>query len=252
MSKNIIIYFLLLVFVSGCTKQLNKEKVNEKDNQYTSKYEEIIDISKELSNFKDIKIRKVKVNNEKILFVNMKNYIYFDVNKYKIKNIAKLSNLIPVFLNKKNIKLYLVGHTDSKGNDHYNQLLSELRAKEVSKYLTKNGINPNIIDYIGYGEEQPISSNKNREGRRINRRVEIIISTTKKNADFFIEERKINNNFLNDHSKINTGKVARTLKGRTKNKSISEIEEIKKKVVLEKRSSIYINIQKRKHIINDN
>lgn len=68
-----------------------------------------------------------------------------------------------------------VGHTDSIGTEKYNQGLSERRAASVKAYLVSRGIDPNRIYTEGKGELQPVASNKTREGRAQNRRVEIEI-----------------------------------------------------------------------------
>ncbi|AMG89584.1 OmpA family protein [Bordetella parapertussis] len=74
-----------------------------------------------------------------------------------------------------------VGHTDSIGTEAYNQKLSERRAAAVKTYLVSKGIDPNRIYTEGKGELQPIASNKTREGRAQNRRVEIEIVGSRKN-----------------------------------------------------------------------
>ncbi|MBO1110829.1 outer membrane protein OmpA [Bordetella petrii] len=66
-----------------------------------------------------------------------------------------------------------VGHTDSIGTEKYNQGLSERRAASVKAYLVSKGVDPNRIYTEGKGELQPVASNKTREGRAQNRRVEI-------------------------------------------------------------------------------
>jgi outer membrane protein OmpA-like peptidoglycan-associated protein len=62
------------------------------------------------------------------------------------------------------------GHTDSKGSEAYNQILSEKRAMSVKNALTQRGVNPARIQTVGFGESQPISSNDAE-----NRRVDIVI-----------------------------------------------------------------------------
>jgi len=70
-------------------------------------------------------------------------------------------------------KLVIEGHTDSVGNTFYNKHLSELRANNVRQYLIKNfNINPKKVIAKGYGETNPVASNGNYQGRRLNRRVE--------------------------------------------------------------------------------
>ncbi len=72
-------------------------------------------------------------------------------------------------------KLTIAGHTDSVGNASFNQILSEHRAKACLDYLAEKGINPERMDSRGYGETQPIASNKFAKGRDQNRRVEFNI-----------------------------------------------------------------------------
>jgi outer membrane protein OmpA-like peptidoglycan-associated protein len=75
-----------------------------------------------------------------------------------------------------NKKYLIAGHTDSQGNDAYNLNLSENRASAVRAYLEANmNLPPEQFESIGYGESRPIASNETSEGRRLNRRIEIII-----------------------------------------------------------------------------
>ena len=74
-----------------------------------------------------------------------------------------------------------VGHTDWVGTDAYNQKLSERRAAAVKAYLVSKGIPAGKIYTEGKGESKPVASNKTREGRAQNRRVEIeLIGTSTK------------------------------------------------------------------------
>jgi len=73
-----------------------------------------------------------------------------------------------------------IGHTDSIGSDAYNQKLSVRRAESVKAYLVSKGVEPNRIYTEGKGEKQPVASNKTKEGRQKNRRVEIEVIGTKK------------------------------------------------------------------------
>ena len=65
------------------------------------------------------------------------------------------------------------GHTDNKGSDAYNLLLSQDRANEVKAYLVSLGVAPESVIARGYGERQPIADNGSAEGRELNRRVEM-------------------------------------------------------------------------------
>jgi OOP family OmpA-OmpF porin len=71
--------------------------------------------------------------------------------------------------------IVISGHTDSIGRKTYNQTLSERRASAVADFLGAQGIPVAKIQSVGYGEDQPISSNSSKQGRAQNRRVEINI-----------------------------------------------------------------------------
>lgn len=71
-------------------------------------------------------------------------------------------------------KFIVAGHTDSVGTETYNQGLSERRARAVSNWLTENGVNANRLEVAGYGENQPKFDNNTEEGRKLNRRVEMM------------------------------------------------------------------------------
>jgi len=66
------------------------------------------------------------------------------------------------------------GHTDSTGPENYNLRLSQRRAKGIKKhFVEKCGIPAAKLTAMGYGEDRPIASNATKEGRQMNRRVEI-------------------------------------------------------------------------------
>ena len=67
------------------------------------------------------------------------------------------------------------GHTDSLGADSQNLDLSTRRAIAVAQYLTslEGGY---AIEYMGFGESQPIASNETKEGRAVNRRVDLVVT----------------------------------------------------------------------------
>ena len=67
------------------------------------------------------------------------------------------------------------GHTDSVGSNTYNQKLSEDRARSVADFLVNKKVNPARIELIGLGEKNPVASNKTKQGRSLNRRVEITL-----------------------------------------------------------------------------
>lgn len=113
---------------------------------------------------------------------------YFDFDKYALKEAGKkqIFDVAQKFRNKdaKITSFTVIGHTDSRGTDQYNQILSEKRAKVVRDYLIANGVPAGIIKAIGKGEREPIASNSTDEGRALNRRTEIVI-------DGVIEKEKL-------------------------------------------------------------
>jgi OOP family OmpA-OmpF porin len=77
-----------------------------------------------------------------------------------------------------NVHVSVDGYTDSVGSDAYNQKLSERRAKGVYNYLTEHGVDASRLDGPkGFGESNPIDTNKTAEGRQRNRRVELKVES---------------------------------------------------------------------------
>lgn len=70
-------------------------------------------------------------------------------------------------------RIKVIGHTDSKGTDAYNQRLSERRASSAAEYLINQGVAPQKITSQGRGESEPVADNDTDEGRAQNRRVEL-------------------------------------------------------------------------------
>lgn len=68
------------------------------------------------------------------------------------------------------------GHTDWIGTDAYNQGLSERRANSVQGYLIDHGVDASRLSTVGFGEGRPIASNETRDGRALNRRVELQVA----------------------------------------------------------------------------
>ncbi|MEO8887588.1 MAG: DUF6089 family protein [Mucilaginibacter sp.] len=84
-------------------------------------------------------------------------------------------NRVADLLKEKNFSLKLAGHTDNVGSNDANMKLSKERAESVKNYLVSQGANASRIEATGYGETQPIASNKTAKGRQQNRRVEFTL-----------------------------------------------------------------------------
>ena len=70
-------------------------------------------------------------------------------------------------------KASIVGHTDSTASDKYNQKLSEKRAEMVKTMLIDQGVSADRLTTSGKGESMPVASNKTKQGRQDNRRIEV-------------------------------------------------------------------------------
>ena len=97
----------------------------------------------------------------------------FDSAKLRSEEIGKLNEVVSFAEKYKDAQLKSDGHTCSIGTEAYNQKLSERRAESVKAYLIKKGVAADRITTAGYGESKPMADNKTREGRELNRRVEV-------------------------------------------------------------------------------
>ena len=111
------------------------------------------------------------------LVVNMQD-VLFDTGKYTLKEPAKiaLARISGIIVSHPGLNLQVEGYTDSTGTEAFNQKLSEQRANTVRDYLATNGVSPQTMAAVGYGEQYPVSSNDTVAGRKLNRRVELVVS----------------------------------------------------------------------------
>jgi OmpA-OmpF porin, OOP family len=101
--------------------------------------------------------------------------VNFDANKSILKpeSYPILDENLAILKSRPRMTITVVGHTDSDGNDAYNQKLSEARATSVMQYLLQKGISGSRMQAIGKGESTPIADNKTEAGKAQNRRIEI-------------------------------------------------------------------------------
>lgn len=103
--------------------------------------------------------------------------ILFDVNSDKIKpeSYGVLKDIANVLQENETVKVKIVGHTDSDGDEASNLTLSKRRAESVKKVLASQfGISESRMAFDGKGESEPVSPNNTPEGKSNNRRVEFI------------------------------------------------------------------------------
>ncbi|MEN6488144.1 MAG: OmpA family protein, partial [Smithella sp.] len=110
--------------------------------------------------------------------------VEFDFDKSTIKKgfYKDIDDVVSVMKQYPDVNIEIAGHTDSIGTAAYNKKLSQRRADAVKKYMVeKGGIDAKRLTAVGYGEDKPIASNKTKEGRQKNRRVEAV-------ADYIIKK----------------------------------------------------------------
>jgi len=103
--------------------------------------------------------------------------IYFDVNKDVVKSesYGTLKEIAKVLTDNPDIKIKIVGYTDSDGDDKYNLDLSKRRAAAVKNVLVSEfGIDASRIETDGKGETEPVAKNDSVINKALNRRVEFI------------------------------------------------------------------------------
>lgn len=102
------------------------------------------------------------------------NNIFFDFDRYALKPESKneLNRIKGVLQKYPDMRIKIIGHTDSIGTEEYNLMLSKKRAQAVVNYLAKDGISKDRMEWEGKGETTPAYPNDSREHRSKNRRVE--------------------------------------------------------------------------------
>ena len=106
----------------------------------------------------------------------------FETNSYKLKpeHYPELNSLADYLKLRPSLEVSITGHTDNVGEERHNVTLSTRRAEVVAEYLAGKGVDYNKVVFKGLGSASPIASNQTEEGRRKNRRVEILIRNAKK------------------------------------------------------------------------
>ncbi len=159
--------------VEEAAKKAAEEATEKLRKEYEEKFNKI---KEEVKEDKNIEVREDKrgivLNLQGINFASGK----AEVPPYVYPTLDRVARILGQY---PDAKIRVEGHTDSVGNDVYNQSLSKARANAVMMYfIEKHAIPPQRIEAIGYGETMPIADNGTPDGRARNRRVEIIILGT--------------------------------------------------------------------------
>jgi type IX secretion system PorP/SprF family membrane protein len=116
-----------------------------------------------------------QVQAEKKDFIPIEKDVLFEFDKAVVQkgSFGALESIVNILNNKIELKISLQGHTDAQGPENYNVMLSKNRVSAVRDFLLSNGINANRIVIEALGEKVPIADNSSKEGRKLNRRVEV-------------------------------------------------------------------------------
>jgi len=151
--------------------------LQSKNRQYANEEELKMKIEELRKTFNPEEAEVVKNGNN--LVVRLKK-MQFNTGRSEVKpesysTLKKVEDLIAAVPAK---QITVEGHTDSTGSNQLNQSLSEQRAESVKKYLESQDLPDNVpVSATGYGSDRPLTSNKTKQGRASNRRVDIVIET---------------------------------------------------------------------------
>lgn len=175
--KVLILLIVLILFTSCVQRTYHMTNKTENISTLEVRMEELRSL---LQNYEhtdiDIKNISISIQNDTIN-ISFQNNILFDLDKYTVKEKYKdvLNVISNYLLENSTLEVTIEGYTDSSGKEDYNLKLSKKRAISVKNILVEFSVDSNRIDTIGYGEEYWLYDNNTKEGRRKNRRAEILI-----------------------------------------------------------------------------
>jgi OmpA-OmpF porin, OOP family len=122
---------------------------------------------------KDLYMQKMEVG----VAIRLNN-IFFETGDAKLlaSSFDELDELAVILKKNPSMELDINGFTDNVGNKDANLVLSKNRAKSVMLYLEGRGISSDRLNFKGFGEANPLNDNSTDEKRRLNRRVEFMIT----------------------------------------------------------------------------
>ena len=103
--------------------------------------------------------------------------IQFETGKYDLlaSSFIEIDKIVGVLSDNPQLRVRIIGHTDSIGKEKENLSLSYQRAKVVVAYLVSKGIQADRLNAEGLGDKHPIGNNSTEQGRALNRRTELVI-----------------------------------------------------------------------------
>jgi outer membrane protein OmpA-like peptidoglycan-associated protein len=128
----------------------------------------VTDPLRETKDFRD-DIHKTRAN---------KYMIHFNFNSVNIESrieLKELDKLTKILLSDKTKRLLIEGHADNIGTKPVNNRISKQRANTVAEHIVTRGINKDRMSISAYGSDRPIADNNTKQGRKANRRVELVL-----------------------------------------------------------------------------
>ena len=122
----------------------------------------------------DILLRPIEPNASFVM-----EHILFETNSYALDSTSniELEKLVNWMQENPTMRIAIHGHTDNVGTTEANLSLSRSRARAVMTYLVRKGIHPQRITAQGFGESRPVAGNEDENGRALNRRTEIVVTS---------------------------------------------------------------------------
>ena len=168
-KKSIILIMMIFVSMLSISRSLTTTEMRE--NTIRINALELVKVEKEQEQVKETPKKEIP---KKVTVVMDERTLLFDFDKSVVKEqyIPILKNVIDYMI-ENNYDVTIVGHTDSKGSESYNEKLAMRRATSVKEKLLELGLSSDrIVELEGRGELEPVVSNETEEGRSQNRRIE--------------------------------------------------------------------------------
>ena len=168
-KKSIILIMMIFVSMLSISRSLTTTEMRE--NTIRINALELVKVEKEQEQVKETPKKEIP---KKVTVVMDERTLLFDFDKSVVKEqyIPILRNVID-YMVENNYDVTIVGHTDSKGSELYNEKLSMRRAVSVKEKLLELGLSSDrIVGLEARGELEPVASNETEEGRAQNRRIE--------------------------------------------------------------------------------
>jgi outer membrane protein OmpA-like peptidoglycan-associated protein len=163
-------------FIGESLKKQTEQRTTEKDLdegaiEKAITVESINEPEEQIQNHRPAKLTEIYTDSVFIIYFDQ------DSNELTEKAKEKLDRVVEIIVKNPNVEITLNGYTDSYGPPSYNKVVSESRANMVKAYLIGKGIDPSKVKTVGHGAQKFLASNRTKEGRRFNRRVEIEVSS---------------------------------------------------------------------------